>query len=190
MLSWTQISKICQNDRDTTQHDAELYRSQKKGNHQRKSCNAELLSCQPDLHPSSGFMAGLLQSERARRNRARQERTFKNTESVCRHTNCQEVKQHAHTSPGLTFMTSTCRSSWRDGVTLMASNIWLSSCFSRTSTSMVTPPTNLSSHSSFWLETKTFYRHTAAHFILYSKTVKTLLVCRILMLVPCLLFPI
>lgn len=52
----------------------------------------------------------------------------------------------------LTFMTSTCRSSWSDGVTRTASNIWLSSCFSRTSASTKAPPTNLSSHSSFWAE--------------------------------------
>lgn len=52
----------------------------------------------------------------------------------------------------LTFMTSTCRSSWSDGVTRTASNIWPSSCFSRTSTSAETPPTNLSSHRSFWTE--------------------------------------
>ncbi len=37
-----------------------------------------------------------------------------------------------------TFMTSTCRSSWRLGVTLMASRIWLNSCFSVTSVSTAT----------------------------------------------------
>lgn len=41
-----------------------------------------------------------------------------------------------------------------------------------------------------WRRRKTFYRDTAAHFILYSKILKMLLVCRILMLVQCLLFPI
>lgn len=58
----------------------------------------------------------------------------------------------------LTFMTSTCRSSWSDGVIRTASNIWLSSCFSMTSVSTKAPPTNLSSHSSFWAEQRSHVR--------------------------------
>lgn len=149
--------------------------AKKKETIKEKSCNAELLSCQPDSHPSSGFMAGLLQTGRARSNRV---------QSFCRNTSCLGLKQRVQTSPGLTFMTSTCRSSWREGVTLMASNIWLSSCFSRTSTSMVTPPTNLSSHRSFWLEKKkdilplhfiNFPMIHIVHCILYSMVLKMLL---------------
>lgn len=47
---------------------------------------------------------------------------------------------------GLTFMTSTCRSSWSMGVTLTASSIWLNSWLSRGSASTAT---NLSSHRIF-----------------------------------------
>lgn len=42
---------------------------------------------------------------------------------------------HFPSLPSLTFMTSTCRSSWRVGVTLTASSTWFSSCFSGISVS-------------------------------------------------------
>lgn len=49
----------------------------------------------------------------------------------------------------LTFITSTCRSSLSEGVTLTAFSIWLSNCFSSES---VSTDTNLSSDSSFCRE--------------------------------------
>lgn len=51
----------------------------------------------------------------------------------------------------LTFITSTCRSSLSEGVTLTAFSIWLSNCFSSES---VSTDTNLSSDSSFCKETE------------------------------------
>lgn len=54
-----------------------------------------------------------------------------------------------------TFITSTCRSSLREGVTLTAFSIWLSNCFSSES---VSTDTNLSSESSFCREKMSMYR--------------------------------
>lgn len=63
--------------------------------------------------------------------------------------------QHVHLYPLIhyirhTFITSTCRSSCRDGVTLTALSIWLSSCRSSES---VSTDTNLSSARSFYSKT-------------------------------------
>lgn len=55
----------------------------------------------------------------------------------------------------LTFITSTCRSSLSEGVTLTAFSIWLSNCFSSES---VSTDTNLSSDSSFCREKTATYR--------------------------------
>lgn len=55
----------------------------------------------------------------------------------------------------LTFITSTCRSSLSEGVTLTAFSIWLSNCFSSES---VSTDTNLSSDSSFCREKLARYR--------------------------------
>lgn len=54
----------------------------------------------------------------------------------------------------LTFITSTCRSSLSEGVTLTAFSIWLSNCFSSES---VSTDTNLSSDSSFCREKMAMY---------------------------------
>lgn len=55
----------------------------------------------------------------------------------------------------LTFITSTCRSSLREGVTLTAFSIWLSNCFSSES---VSTDTNRSSDSSFCREKMAMHR--------------------------------
>lgn len=55
-----------------------------------------------------------------------------------------------------TFMTSTCRSSCRAGVTLMASRIWLNNCFSGTS---VSTATKQSSHRIFCQSHRTTAKH-------------------------------
>ncbi|TNN33206.1 hypothetical protein EYF80_056630 [Liparis tanakae] len=60
-----------------------------------------------------------------------------------------DAQQDLHTGDRNPVLYMGKESSWRDGVTRMASSIWLSSCFSRTSDSTPTPPTNLSSHRSF-----------------------------------------